>query len=100
MSIIVLLSLIHFFHFFLLLIIIYKYKTTRFSSEMEIIIISLFRKLTKVSTNNLKIDMKETSDSLKMHKKYHFCINPYLLTKKKCYPMFREVHYTGLTITQ
>ena len=33
---------------------------------MKIIITSLFRKLTKVSTNNFKTDIKEISDPLEM----------------------------------
>ena len=57
MSIKELLSPIHFFHFFLLSVIIYKSKTTIFSIKKEtIIIISLFTKLTKLSTNNFKTD--------------------------------------------
>ena len=53
--VIVLLSLLHFFHLFLLLIIIYKSKTTIFSIQREKIITSLFRKVTKVLANNFKI---------------------------------------------
>ena len=34
-------------------------------------------RVTKVSTNNFKIDINEISDRLEMCKKYHFCINPY-----------------------
>ena len=58
MSIIVLLSPIHrlpfFFSFFELSFINLK---PLFSIQREIIITSLFRKLTKVSTNNIKIDI-------------------------------------------
>ena len=68
MSIIVLLSPIHFFHFFLLSIIIYKSRTTIFSIQKEIIIISLFRKLKKLPTNNFKTDNNGISDSLEMSK--------------------------------
>ena len=57
MGITVLLSPIHIFYFFLLWIIIYKSKTTTFLIQREIIITSLFRKLTEVSTNNFKIDI-------------------------------------------
>ena len=69
MSIIELLQPIHFFHSFLLIyIIIYKYITTILSIEREIIITSLFRKLTKVSKNNFKIDISRISDRLEMGK--------------------------------
>ena len=68
MSIIVLLSLIHSSIFFCLWIIIYKSKTTILSIQREIIITFLLRKLTKVSTNNLKIDINEISDPLQMCK--------------------------------
>ena len=68
MSIIVLLSPIHFSHLFPLRIIIYKYKTTIFSIQRQIIITSLFRKLTKLSTNNFKIDINGISDPLEMCK--------------------------------
>ena len=74
MSFIVILSPIHFFHFFLLWIIIYKSKTTIFSFKGEIKITSLFRKLTKVSTNNFKIDFNRISDPLEIWKKYCLCI--------------------------
>ena len=62
MTVIVLLSPIHFVHFLLLRIIIYKSITTMFSIQSETIITSLFRKLTKVSTNNFKIDINRISD--------------------------------------
>ena len=69
MSIIALLSPIHFFfHSFLLLIIIYKSKTTLVSIQREIIITSLFRKLAKESTNDFKIDLNGISDPLEMCK--------------------------------
>ena len=66
MSIIILhvLSPIDFFHFFLLLIIIYKSKTTILSIQREIMITSLFKKLTKISLNNIKIDVNGISDPL------------------------------------
>ena len=64
MSTIALLSPIHFFHVFLLCIIIYKSKTAIFSIQKAIIITSLFRKLTKVSTNNFKIDINGISNPL------------------------------------
>ena len=79
MSIIVLLSPIYFFHFSFFEL-SFKSKTTIFSIQREIVINSLFRKLTGVSTNNFKIDINEISDPLKMCKKYYFCINPYLST--------------------
>ena len=68
MSIIVLLSPIHFFPFFRSLKYHYKSKTTIFSIQREIIITSLFKKLTKVSTNNFKIDINGISDPLEMCK--------------------------------
>ena len=39
-----------------------------FSIQRELLITSLFRKLTKVSTNNLKIDVNGISDPLEMCK--------------------------------
>ena len=69
MSIIELLSPIHFFPFFpRLRIIIYKSKTTILSLQREITITSLFRKLTKVSTNNFKLDINEISGRLEICK--------------------------------
>ena len=68
MSIIVLVSLIHFLRFFLLQIIIHKSKTTIFSIQWEIIVTSLFRKLTKISTNNFKIDINGISGPLEICK--------------------------------
>ena len=68
MSIIVLLSQIHFFIFFFLIIIIYESKTTIFPLQREIIITALFRKLTKVSTNNSKVDINRISGWLEMCK--------------------------------
>ena len=64
MSIIVLLSPSYFFLFVLPRIIVYKYKTTIVSLQNNMIITSLFWKLTKVSTNNLKADIKGTSGRL------------------------------------
>ena len=62
MSIIVLLPPIHFFPLSTLFrIIIHKPKTTVCSIPREIIITSLFRKLTKVSTNDFKIDINGIS---------------------------------------
>ena len=69
MSIIVLLSPGYFFLFVLPRIMIYKSKTTIFSLQNNMIITSLFWKLTKVSTNNLKADIKGTSGRLKMCRK-------------------------------
>ena len=66
MGIIVLLSPIHFFPFFPSLI--YKSKTTISSIQREIIITPLFRKLTKVSTNNFKTDINRISDPLELCK--------------------------------
>ena len=68
MSIIVLVSLIHFLRFFLLQIIIHKPKITIFSIQREIIVTSLFRKLTKISTNNFKIDINGISGPLEICK--------------------------------
>ena len=68
LSIFVLLSPSYFFRFVLPKIIIYKSKTTIFSLQSNIIITSLFWKLTKVSTNNLKARIKGTSGRLKMCK--------------------------------
>ena len=68
MSIIVLLLPSYFFLFVLPRIMIYKSKTTIFSLENDMIITSLFWKLTEVSTNNLKTDIKRTSDRIKMCK--------------------------------
>ena len=68
MSIIVLLSPSYFFLFVLPRIIIYKTETTIFSLQSYMIITSLFRKLTKVSTNNLKAGVKGTSGRLEMCK--------------------------------
>ena len=56
-SIIVLLSTSYFFLFVLRRIMIYKSKTSIFSLQSNMIITSLFWKLTEVSTNNLKADI-------------------------------------------
>ena len=58
MSMIALLSPNYFFIFVLPRIMIYKSKTTIFSLQSNIIITSLFWKLTKVLTNNLKVNIK------------------------------------------
>ena len=68
MSIIVLLLPSYFFLFVLPGIIFYKSKTTIFSLQNDMIITSVFLKLTKVSTHNLKTDIKGTSDRLKMYR--------------------------------
>ena len=68
MSIVVILSPIHFFPIFPSLIIIYKSKATIFSIQREVIITSLHRKLTKISTKYFKIDMNGISDPLEMYK--------------------------------
>ena len=68
MSIIVLLSPIRFLHLFLLRIIINIFKTTIFSIQRDIIITSLFRKLTKVSTDNFRFEIKLISNLLEMLK--------------------------------
>ena len=69
MSIIVLFSPIHFSPIFPLFgSIIYKSKTTILSIQREIIITSLFRKLTKVSTNNFKTDINGISDPFETSK--------------------------------
>ena len=52
---------------------------------MEIIITSLFRKLTKIPLNNFKIAINGSVGNVQ---KYFFCINPYLSTNKKFYHMF------------
>ena len=65
MSINVLLSPSYNFLFVLPRIIIYKIETTIFSLQSSIIITSLFWKLTKVSTNDLKAGIKGTSGRLK-----------------------------------
>ena len=85
MSIFVLLSPSYFFLFVLPTITIHTSTTTIFSLQSNMIITSLFLKLTKVSTNNLKADIKGTSGRLKMCK--NICINPYLSTVKKFYAM-------------
>ena len=65
--------------------------------QREIIITSLFRKLTKVSTNNFKMDINGISGPLEMCKNI-------ISTKILIYQPIRnfiscppEVHYTGLT---
>ena len=68
MSFIVLLLPGHFFHFILVGIIIYKSKTIIFSFQREIIITSLLKILTNISTNNFKIDIKWISGWLEMCK--------------------------------
>ena len=68
MSIIVQLSPCYLFLLVLPRIMIYKSKTTIFSLQSNMIITSLFWKLTKVSTKYLKADIKETSGHLKMCK--------------------------------
>ena len=68
MSIVVLLLPSYFFLFVLSRIIIYRFKATIFSLQNDMIITSLFWKLTKVSTKNLKTDIKGNSDRLKMCK--------------------------------
>ena len=77
MSIIVLLSPIH---SFLLRVIIYKSKTTIFSIPREIIITSLIRKLTKVSSN-FKKDINGISDRLEMCKNIFF-LHKFLFTNQ------------------
>ena len=72
MSITVLLSPIHFFHFLQLSIISCTSKTAIFSIQREIIITTLLRKLIKVLTNNFKIDIDGISDLLEMCKNIIF----------------------------
>ena len=63
------LSPIHLFPFFSFFELSYiKSKTTLFSIQREIMTTFLFRKLTKVSTNNFKIDIHGISDPLEMLK--------------------------------
>ena len=58
-----------FFPFFSFFELIFIYlKTTKFLIQWEIIITSLYRKLTKVSTNNFKIDINVISHLLEMCK--------------------------------
>ena len=71
MSIIVQLSPSHFFLLVLPRITIYKSKTTTFSLQSNMIISSIFWKLTKVSTNNLKVDIKGISGQIKLCKIYY-----------------------------
>ena len=68
MSVILLLSLIHVFPFFLLSIFIYKSKTIIFSIQTDIIITSLFKKVAKISTDNLKLHIKDISCRLEISK--------------------------------
>ena len=68
MSIIVLLSTSYFFLFVLPRIMIYKSKSTIFSLQSNMITTSLFWKLTKVSKNDLKADIKGTYGRLKVCK--------------------------------
>ena len=68
MSIIVLLSLSYFFLFVLPRIMNYKSKTAIVPLQSNMIITTLLWKLTKVSNNDLKADIKGTSDGLKCAK--------------------------------
>ena len=54
--------------FFLLRIIIYKSKTIIISFKKEVIITPLYKKLTKLSTNDFKTDIKGISNRLEMCK--------------------------------
>ena len=99
MSIFVLLSPIHFFPYlsFLELLSI-NLKTILFSFKREIIITSLFKKLTKISRNNFKIDIKGISARLKMCKNI---ISAYFLIHQAIrifYPMFHLKHKDGPTV--
>ena len=71
-----------------------------FSFQREIIIKSLFRKLTKISTNNFKVDINRIFDPLDMCKNiisaYIFIYQPI----KNLIPCSPEVHNTGLTLTR
>ena len=95
MSIIVLLSPIH---FFLLLIIIYKSKTAIFSSQRETIITSHFRKLTKVSINNFNIDINGISDPLEVSKNVISALILIYQPIRNFIPCLPEVDYTILTL--
>ena len=97
MSIIVLLSPIHFFHFFLCKITIHKSKAIIFSLPREIVITSFFRKLTKVSKNNFKIDINEISDQLEMCKNEQR--KSLFIKNKKFYPMLRLKHQDAPTVS-
>ena len=68
MSIIVLLSPIFFAFFSLFKLSFINLKPLYSQLKHEIIITSLFRKLTKVSTNNFNIEIKGISDPLEMCK--------------------------------
>ena len=72
MSIIVVLSSIYFFFpfFSFLELSIMNLKPPYFQFKKEILITFLFRKLTKVSTNNFKIDINGISDPLEICKIY------------------------------
>ena len=76
----------------------YKSKTTIFSIRREIIITSLFRKLTKVSTNNLMIDINGISDTLEMCKNIISALILIHQPIRNFIPCSSEVHYTGHTV--
>ena len=98
MSIIVLLSPIHVFPFFPSLNFHYRFKTTLFSILREIIITSLFRKLTKLSTNIFKIDINGISDPLEMSKNINSALILFYQPIINFIPCSPEVLYTGFTL--
>ena len=65
----------------------------------EIIITPLFRKLTKVSTNNFKIDINGISDQLEICKNIFSAYILIYLPIRNFIPCSPEVHYTGVTLT-
>ena len=73
----------------------YKSKTT-IAIQREIIISSLFRKLTKVSTNNFKVDNKGICDPLEMSKNIISAEILIYQPIRNFIPCSPEVHYTGL----
>ena len=98
MSIIVLLSPIHFSIFSFIELSFINLKTTIFSIQREVIIASIFRKLTKVSTNNFKTDINGVSDSLEMCKNIFSALILIYQPIRNVIPCSPEVHYTGLTL--
>ena len=88
-----------FFPFILLLIIIYKSKTTIFSIQRKMIFTSLFRELTTVLTKNFKIDIDGISDPLEMCK-ISFLHKSLSINQLSIFtPCSLEMHYTGITLT-
>ena len=57
-----------------------------------------FLETDKVSTNNLKADIKGTSGRLENVQKYYNCINPSVSTVNKFYPMLYWNYYGSTTL--